>query len=94
MSIEAKIAEAVYLVAINPEALIKVVADPELLLRSICKEWPTATVQEIERGYLIADELLNADLDDLADVYRRGTFPEHYAGTSSRLSSVNNGDNR
>ena len=95
MSIEAKIAEAVYLVAINPEALAKVVADPDLLIRSIVAEWPAATAEEIERGYLIADELLKADLDDLADAHRRGVFPEHHAPAceASRLLSVNNGDN-
>lgn len=94
MSIEAKIAEAVYLVAIDPEALAKVVADPDLLLRSIVAEWPAATAEEIERGYFIADELLKADLEDLADAHRRGAFPEHYAPTckASRLLSVANGD--
>ena len=58
MSIESRIAAAVYLVAITPDALAKVVADPDMLLRSVVAEWPNATVQEIERGYLIADELL------------------------------------
>ena len=79
MSVESRIAEAIYLVAITPDAFAKVVADPDLLLRSIVAEWPAATAEEIERGYLIADELLNADLDELADAHRRGDFSDQYA---------------
>lgn len=92
MSIESRIAEAVYLIAITPDALAKVLADPDLLLRSIVEEWPAATAEEIERGYLIADELLHADLDELADAHRRGAFSDLYAREGSRLLPVNNGD--
>lgn len=74
MSIEAKIAEAVYLVAIDPEALAKVEADSDLLLQSIVKTWPAATDDEIRRAFAIAEELLKADLADLADEHARGVL--------------------
>jgi hypothetical protein len=71
MSIEAKIAEAVYLVAINPETLARVQKDPELLLHHIVQLWPASTPEQINRALAIANELLISDLASFADEHRR-----------------------
>lgn len=73
-SIQSEVAELCVAIFINPEAMDQLKDRPELLYYWVKELCPDATEEHILRGMAIADELIRADLAEMADEHRRGVL--------------------